>query len=1238
MDPAIIDTAVSVPGRGLYVFSGDQVWRYTSPHAPDPGYPKPITAEFPGAFQRDVDAALLHPDGSLYLFRSGQHLRYDLAAGHPHLGYPRPYAPDWPGVFPDRIDAAITWAPDIIYLFHDSTYTSFSPRLVHTRPGYPKPITGNWPGVGAGPVRAAFSPPGEPAILVTDTPHPLDTQGRPVTPRPAGLPRFLQARSGETVLGENGSGTAAKNLRDTAEEVQPARLGVQPLQERFDPAAAPNDVAAALGKQDWSLALRLAIQAGCRDENELTNLIFFARHPELPKEPLKQDDPSFGRLSAEWMKILNKEVWKAIEVSAENTDLVVSGEEVTDHHRTFFQGQNGRRLKKLVKDAATEVGLNPGLLGTIMMAETRRPLSYLSSEKVSSYHIGCDDFFEGRAAIQARVPAFAKVKWDRSQTPVEHLNDAAKNPRIVKTILFDSGPDGALATAVYVKFHEVRLREIAAGLHGDFDSLPLPAGFALTRMAMAAGTGGATPYLKDAFNGADVFVREAIPVRAYQTNRNATVRTAQAMHLSDWVFGIPVKPATRPARHELETWNQALGPMQHDVPDSPTRVVAVGQQIVIDVRDMAFAEDVDTVSWTIPGTAVRGYDGTAADAKLIPLTDADLQRPRITFYWVDAADGRTVRARFQVKSGGLAQVVCGFDVKAPTVTSFTSRTGETRFETRAGLTGMRFGKPIEAPGIAWNWNVTMPPTHAGYVKDVQTVVNDRSVVLRLKPGGTETRRLVWRHPSKTEIHTQLDDGPDKEAAYTSAMYEVRLEPGEAATSGGRGIEDSPSTSLPSLGVTVSVNDHFTYYLMFKPVVPPGEQAIWVPLAKGSWSWKATASHRGDGWHVSPTPMKPSIDMATVEFPLYQTNAVLNEWQELPADAQREQPAGELAAGDYPGPLAEELVPKVSDSDLRKRIDEFFDLANADYTLPTGVTVEARSQFHLASVSSEQDAEKLEELLKQKLGAKVSVPLHNVIRCAAYGRARPDEIKVLTQHLIDIGQLDAIRAQHPGFSDAQLVRALQSEFKIGIDCGGYVQLAFIFAFTGKHDDARCNLATSALREGLGLKAKRSDENLTALPATQFTEVGFLNGRTGDLLVLAWRKGEHDWHTVIVVDHCAANDVHTFLVDASWGHLYGDDAAGIQRRELVFNKAAGLWWDVIDGKKENENSIGPYNGHPIKGMYRAKASADISKSSTHETASHVVPPFPEAGGYLAALAANDEQLKNCAGTAAEESRRE
>ena len=188
-----MDTAVSVPGRGLYAFAGDQVWRYTGLRAPVPGYPKPITAEFPGAFQRDLDAALLHPDGRLYLFRGGQHLRYDLTARRPEPGFPRPYAPDWPGVPAARIDAAITWGPDVIYLFAGDAYTSFSPRASRVRVGYPKPIAGNWPGLAGGPVRAAFVlPGGRVVVMVGGIPYLLDGEGRAfpgtATDLPAGLP------------------------------------------------------------------------------------------------------------------------------------------------------------------------------------------------------------------------------------------------------------------------------------------------------------------------------------------------------------------------------------------------------------------------------------------------------------------------------------------------------------------------------------------------------------------------------------------------------------------------------------------------------------------------------------------------------------------------------------------------------------------------------------------------------------------------------------------------------------------------------------------------------------------------------------------------------------------------------------------------------------------------------------------------------------------------------------------
>ena len=97
------DTAVFLPGRGLYVFADDLVWRYSGGRRePDAGYPRAITAAFPGAFARGVDAALVDPDGALLLFRGDQHIRYDVAKRRPELGYPRPHAIDHRGANDER--------------------------------------------------------------------------------------------------------------------------------------------------------------------------------------------------------------------------------------------------------------------------------------------------------------------------------------------------------------------------------------------------------------------------------------------------------------------------------------------------------------------------------------------------------------------------------------------------------------------------------------------------------------------------------------------------------------------------------------------------------------------------------------------------------------------------------------------------------------------------------------------------------------------------------------------------------------------------------------------------------------------------------------------------------------------------------------------------------------------------------------------------------------------------------
>jgi hypothetical protein len=188
-------------------------------------------------------------------------------------------------------------------------------------------------------------------------------------------------------------------------------------------------------------------------------------------------------------------------------------------------------------------------------------------------------------------------------------------------------------------------------------------------------------------------------------------------------------------------------------------------------------------------------------------------------------------------------------------------------------------------------------------------------------------------------------------------------------------------------------------------------------------------------------------------------------------------------------------------------------------------------------------------------------------------------------LIGAGELTAVSTARPHLTNAELVRALQRKFKVGIDCAGYVQLAFIFAFTGSDSDP------ARTRKSPGLHEKRGWEALRSLPDSHFTRVRVVEGRTGDLLVLKPRADSNDraWHTVIVVERTSSAHEHTFVVDASWGvDLYGEAAGGVARRKFVHDTSSGKWWDIhpTNGTKAHENAIGPYDGHPIHGMFRAK----------------------------------------------------
>jgi hypothetical protein len=81
--------------------------------------------------------------------------------------------------------------------------------------------------------------------------------------------------------------------------------------------AVPQAVQYALARGMEPLSVRLAILWGQRDENKLTNMVFFARHPERDGRKLTRDEPEFALLSQEWLAIRDELVRPALAASTD---------------------------------------------------------------------------------------------------------------------------------------------------------------------------------------------------------------------------------------------------------------------------------------------------------------------------------------------------------------------------------------------------------------------------------------------------------------------------------------------------------------------------------------------------------------------------------------------------------------------------------------------------------------------------------------------------------------------------------------------------------------------------------------------------------------------------------------------------------------------------------------------------------------------------------------------------------
>lgn len=292
-----------------------------------------------------------------------------------------------------------------------------------------------------------------------------------------------------------------------------------------------------------------------------------------------------------------------------------------------------------------------------------------------------------------------------------------------------------------------------------------------------------------------------------------------------------------------------------------------------------------------------------------------------------------------------------------------------------------------------------------------------------------------------------------------------------------------------------------------------------------------------------------------------------------------------------------------------KIDAYFDKSKTSYTLPDGSTVRALPHFRM---NEGDDGAKYQETLTRKLNPK-DAAMKRAIHMVAYGRASPDEIKKVTQALIDKGGVEetkllwskeAVEQISPNtkfpLSDADAVRLMQWDNGVGVDCAGYVQQEFLAVHGGARAD-------------WGFDARIGDENLASLKGNKhFQNVKPADAQVGDLMILDKPPGERVGHTVMVQDVHAMTDaerakfpgieklakkgepVRVFVVEASFGSGGQGDPArgGVQRRVFLLNEATGQWGDMrrdwstkSDPKVVLSNNSGPYD-HPMNGIFHPK----------------------------------------------------
>jgi hypothetical protein len=282
--------------------------------------------------------------------------------------------------------------------------------------------------------------------------------------------------------------------------------------------------------------------------------------------------------------------------------------------------------------------------------------------------------------------------------------------------------------------------------------------------------------------------------------------------------------------------------------------------------------------------------------------------------------------------------------------------------------------------------------------------------------------------------------------------------------------------------------------------------------------------------------------------------------------------------------------------IQARLDGFLASASPMYRTPEGnVRVAAPFRINGGYPNLESVVAGHEGTLRA-VANRIGMP-DSAVALVKQGRGSPDQVRQLTQGLIDAGCLPPPSRGSLGTR----IRQMMFDFGVGFDCAGYVRQAFSAAHP---------TAAVAWRSA-------SNEDLSGLGQRGLTRTTVDDARPGDVLVLKPPAPRQYGHTAVIYDSrgptvadrkrlddaakktasgaiaevAGSAALHILIVDSSFGSFGTARRGGVERQMWVHDQVSGRWLSLEADDEADHVSLSevfPY-GHPVDGGYRAPSGS-------------------------------------------------